>query len=63
MKHLTILHANDIHGQLAFRIDQDFVMRGGISAWDWKREAITDESCGFDSEIDELTNISVQQRL
>lgn len=31
MKHLTILHANDIHGQLAFKIDKDFVMRGGIS--------------------------------
>lgn len=31
MKHLTILHSNDIHGQLAFKIDKDFVMRGGIS--------------------------------
>lgn len=31
MKHITILHANDIHGQLFFRPTKDFVMHGGIS--------------------------------
>ncbi len=30
-KKITILHANDIHGQLGFRAGSDFVVRGGIS--------------------------------
>ncbi len=30
-KHLTILHANDLHGQLAFSVEDDCVLRGGIS--------------------------------
>ena len=30
-KKLTILHTNDIHGQLNFKVDQDLSLRGGIS--------------------------------
>lgn len=30
-KRLTILHNNDIHNQLYFRIDKNFVMNGGVS--------------------------------
>ncbi len=30
-KKLTILHANDIHGQLQFTVNKDLEMRGGIS--------------------------------
>ena len=30
-KKLTILHANDFHGQISFRIDKDYTLVGGIS--------------------------------
>ncbi len=30
-KHLTILHANDLHGKLAFTVGKDMLIRGGIS--------------------------------
>jgi 5'-nucleotidase len=31
VKKLTILHANDFHGQLSFKINKDFTITGGIS--------------------------------
>lgn len=30
-KKLTILHANDIHGQLQFSVNKDLEIQGGIS--------------------------------
>ena len=30
-RHLTILHANDLHGQLAFKVGKDMKIKGGIS--------------------------------
>ena len=30
-KKLTILHANDLHGQLNFTVGKDLVVQGGIS--------------------------------
>lgn len=47
MKHLTILHANDIHGQLAFKLDKDFVMRGGISMFANYVRRVRSESDNF----------------
>ena len=31
IKKLTILHANDFHGQISFTIKDDYVLSGGIS--------------------------------
>ena len=31
MKKLTILHANDFHGQISFKIDKDYTIVGGVS--------------------------------
>lgn len=31
IKKLTILHANDFHGQISFKIDKDYTLVGGIS--------------------------------
>ncbi len=28
---LTLLHGNDLHGQLIFKADEDMVLHGGIS--------------------------------
>ena len=30
-KKLTVLHANDFHGQISFKIDKDYTLTGGIS--------------------------------
>ena len=30
-KQLTILHANDFHGQISFKIAEDYTLMGGIS--------------------------------
>ena len=30
-KKLTILHANDFHGQISFKIEKDYTLVGGIS--------------------------------
>lgn len=31
MKQITILHANDLHNELYFKADKDYVLHGGIS--------------------------------
>ena len=30
-KRLTVLHANDFHGQISFKINKDYTLVGGIS--------------------------------
>ena len=31
IKKLTILHANDFHGQISFKIEKDYTLAGGVS--------------------------------